>query len=114
MVGRRLLPVVANAEIEGEIGKNAPVVLRKDAVAEVVRVGIQTGVLSHACGTAGDEIRQTIGCTGRRVGGVTGTEGKGAVVVQRGKLKVLLKTTFAAKVERVLAASRVERTSRIP
>ena len=103
-VGWRLLPVVANPKIECQVVQDVPVVLRKCRVVEVVGIGIFAGVLLHAVGFAGDKVREGIVREG--AGGCGETED--AIVVQRSLLEVLLQAGFTAKIERMLAAGRVE------
>ena len=106
-IGGRLLPVVANAEVEGQVGADAPVVLREEAIAVPVRIRIQARVLPHAGRNPGEEVRQAHWWYARSCCRWRG-EGEGAVVVERGKLEVLLQACFAAKVQRVPAARRAQ------
>src|SRR5664280_2968204 len=52
-ISRRLLPVVANPDVHGEVMTEFPVTLRENSVVEVVRVCIQASILAHACRSSG-------------------------------------------------------------
>ena len=103
-VGGRLLPIVAETDIDGQVVQNLPVVLGEQGVVEVVGISIFTGVLFKGIGVTGDEVRQ-------RIVGACGSgrcEAPYAVVVKRSLLEVFLQAAFTAHIEGMLAACGVE------
>src|ERR1019366_4073995 len=56
-IGGRLLPVVANTDVNGKVAEEFPVILREDSVAEIVRVCIQASILAHAGWSSSEEVR---------------------------------------------------------
>jgi len=55
-VGGRLLPVVADTQIQGQVMQNVPVILGKGRVVEVVGLGIFAGVLFKGVGVTRNEV----------------------------------------------------------
>jgi hypothetical protein len=64
-IGGRLLPVVANTDVNGKVAEEFPVILREDSVAEIVRVCIQASILAHAGWSSSEEVRKSVGGAGR-------------------------------------------------
>ena len=97
-IGGRLLPIVAEAKIEGQVRADTPVVLCEETIAVPVCIRIQAGVLPHAGWNAREKVRQ--GVSGARAAGtVGGREAKRTVVRERGKLEVFLHACFAAEIQ---------------
>src|SRR6185437_13645871 len=71
-IGRRGLDVIADAEVEGEVGTDAPVILEEDAVVEVVGVGVDGNVLAHGVGAAKEEVGDGRAATASRSGASLG------------------------------------------